>query len=140
MVVTSSVADMYLTAAGRGTTRVPFTLYKKITLVIFNFDLFYLSHFLLVHTYFVIFFIGHTFYWFTLYEKVTLIFLFWSFFHWPHFLLVNTLWKSYSCYCILIFFFIGHTLYWFTLYEKVTLLFYLYLIWYDHVIFWRKVF
>ena len=35
MVVNSSVGDMYLTAAGRGTTRVPFTLYEKVTLVIF---------------------------------------------------------------------------------------------------------
>ena len=48
MVVTSSVGDMYLTAAGRGTTRVPFTLYKKVTLVILI--IFYRPHFLLVYT------------------------------------------------------------------------------------------
>ena len=47
MVVNSSVGDMYLTAAGRGTTRVPFTLYK-VTLVILI--IFYRPHFLLVNT------------------------------------------------------------------------------------------
>ena len=79
MVVTSSVGDMYLTAAGRGTTRVPFTLYK-VTLVILI--IFYRPHFLLVNTL----------------QKSYSYFFILIFFYLPHFLLVYTLRKSYSYY------------------------------------------